>query len=50
MDAPNPEAHASSPPSPDGAVPFDGAVAVWDFWLRRLYLDALIEMDRQSLN
>ena len=50
MDAPDPETHVSNPPSFEGAVPFDGAVAVWDFWLRRLYLYALIEMDRQSLN
>jgi hypothetical protein len=50
MDAPNPEIHASNPPRPEGAVPFDGAVEVWDFWLRRLYLAALIEMDRQRLD
>ncbi len=50
MDEPKPETHVSKPPSPEGAIPFDGAVAVWDFWLRRLYLEALTEMDRQSLD
>jgi hypothetical protein len=42
--------HVSSPPSPEATIPFDGAIAVWDFWLRRLYLEALTEMDRQSLD
>jgi hypothetical protein len=50
MDAPNPETPVSKPPSAEEAVPFDGAVAVWDFWLRRLYLEELTEMDRQSLD
>jgi hypothetical protein len=50
MDAPNPEIHLATPKDPEGGVPFDGAVAVWDFWLRRLYLEALSEMDRQRLD
>jgi hypothetical protein len=50
MGAPNAETRISNPPRLEGAAPFDGAVEVWDFWLRRLYLAALIEMDRQRLD
>jgi hypothetical protein len=50
MDAPKPEDLVNEPAKPKAKVPFDGAVAVWDFWLRRLYLEALVELDRRRLD
>jgi hypothetical protein len=50
VDASNPDVRMIGPPSDEGEIPFDGAVAVWDFWLRRLYLEALGEMERRRLD
>jgi hypothetical protein len=50
MDAPRPETLVNKPADPEAKAPFDGAVAVWDFWLRRLYLEALVELERRRLD
>ncbi|MDH3212910.1 MAG: hypothetical protein OEM05_10530 [Myxococcales bacterium] len=50
MDAPKRETLVNKPANPETKAPFDGAVAVWDFWLRRLYLEALTELDRRRLD